>query len=106
MTKLNDTITFSVEGRGPFPSDMLRHSMAWPEGSDDAAKLAGCERRVVVLTAHKSRYVAPARWESFGWRVHNAETFPFGDHVQPSNPNFATRADELRDHADDLRGDY
>lgn len=31
---------------------------------------------------------------------------PAHDPAAPVNPNFDSRADELRDHAEDLRGDY
>ncbi len=73
----DDPITFIVEGRGEFPLDMLRHSMAWPTGTDDAAKMLLTCRRRVSVTAYLTRHVNPKRWESFGWRVIDADLFPY-----------------------------
>lgn len=73
----DDEITFTVEGRGVFPFDMLRKDMAWPTTIEDATKLGETGRRCVTLTAHAARYVTVRRWESFGWKFHNAELFPY-----------------------------
>jgi hypothetical protein len=67
-------LDFKVEGRGPFPFDMLRYDQAWPAGSDDSAQMMPdvYERRIVKLTMFKrSSFPRPTtgRWASFGWVV-------------------------------------
>lgn len=58
---------FIVEGRGPFPVDMLRYDRCFPHDSADASQiLEPRERRKVTLTTDSPR-VTPARWRSFGW---------------------------------------
>jgi hypothetical protein len=64
--------TFTVTGKGRFPIDMLRHDVCTP--ADNAAveaieNLDNTGVRDVTLTAAKMRYITPARWLSFGWRV-------------------------------------
>lgn len=71
--KLGELFTFTVEGSGVFPYDMLRYDNCWPysEGQDspllDAYYAKGL-RRVVLETCAES---APTvgRWESFTWCV-------------------------------------
>lgn len=64
--------TFTVEGAGEFPFDMLRYDSCWPKrGSHDSGKLSqhySDERRRVVLVTCDGAAPTPARWESFGWR--------------------------------------
>lgn len=61
--------TFTVEGRGQFPFDMLRHSLAWPTSSDDANAMGAEGWRRVTLTGAYLRHIRPERWASFGWPV-------------------------------------
>lgn len=72
-----DWYSFTVEGSGPFPLDMLRYDHAWPKTEGrDSSRLATPEnleeyrtpRRVTLCTASET---APnvRRWDSFGWRV-------------------------------------
>jgi hypothetical protein len=69
--------TYTVEGCGEFPFDMLRYDASYPTTSSDANSIpipdAGpTTRRSVSLThASDSRIWGPTlgRWESFGWRV-------------------------------------
>ena len=72
--------TFTVEGRGTFPLDMLRRDQCWPVGPDDVARMGltrddagfNTNPRCVRLTKFsRSRWPQSntARWESFGWKV-------------------------------------
>ena len=72
--------TFTVVGRGRFPTDMLRYDACFPVGGGSASNIADCDsntmmedRRVTLCryTASKrdSGNVTERRWESFGWRV-------------------------------------
>jgi hypothetical protein len=72
---------FTVEGRGAFPVDMLRHDQCWPMLPDDSAAIMGYdawgqkhvnkvddgELRQVRLLGLKSPTVS--RWSSFMWDV-------------------------------------
>lgn len=64
-------IIFTVEGRGPFPLDMLRHDCCWPRDGMSAQNMDGCEdavpRRVMLVTDITTP--TPDRWRSFGWVV-------------------------------------
>ena len=68
--------TFTVNGRGAFPLDMLRYDRAWPADGDavDAISIAFNDpdaraiRRVTLRTSDELN-VTPARWGSFGWPV-------------------------------------
>lgn len=64
-------IRFIVEGRGPFPLDMLRHDEAWPRTETDAniAQDAERERRSVTLLSGRVTGPTHGRWASFGWPV-------------------------------------
>lgn len=73
----DDEVTYTVEGRGEFPFDMLRRDCAWPASTMDACLLSGTERRRVTLTATKARFVAVGRWSSFGWNVVGGDLFPY-----------------------------
>lgn len=58
---------YTVEGRGDFPTDMLRYDMCWPVDGDAVSALIGTERREVRL-----RGIArptTGRWSSFLWAV-------------------------------------
>lgn len=68
--------TFTVEGRGPFPIDMLRYDSCWPqsEGSDSyeidishQPRRAGQREHRVTLCGITEP--TAARWESFGYAV-------------------------------------
>jgi hypothetical protein len=61
--------TFTVKGTGEFPFDMLRYDAAWPNASDDAAKMGARGWRSVRLTTQQNGAPTAARWESFGWKV-------------------------------------
>jgi hypothetical protein len=67
--ELDDPHMFVVEGRGEFPFDMLRHSMAHPASSADASRMADCGKRRVALVGATARHITPARWASFGWSI-------------------------------------
>lgn len=65
---------FEVNGRGPFPVDMLRYDMCWPKSGDDAAKLVSSDedrasRGVRTVRMLAIRKPTCGRWASFGWTV-------------------------------------
>ena len=69
--------TFKVEGRLPFPADMLRYDSCWPYSSEDAVNIelsiARETRKVSVKLACYRERGAPIatdrRWSSFSWTV-------------------------------------
>lgn len=98
-------VSFTVEGSGQFPVDMLRYDGCYPATEREdvlaiAAHTYGEKRRVVLivrpLKGDKFVNLTPARWASFGWRfvgigeLRDAATHP----VIPvmSNPDFYYRA--------------
>lgn len=77
-------MTFTVEGTGPFPLDMLRYDTCWPTDQQSvlgiAAPFRGDEsvRRVRLTKVGNSRAecanVAEDRWRSFRWTVVGTES--------------------------------
>ena len=73
--------TFTVEGRGEFPHDMLRYDTCFPADGESAANLyyhvgiRESRRRVklVQVTIRKRHSITAARWDSFGWLVVKAD---------------------------------
>lgn len=65
----NMRLEYIVVGRGQFPRDMLRYDEASVD-PDDVELMDSRERRALSITG---RRCTPARWESFGWRVHELE---------------------------------
>lgn len=69
--------TYSVEGAGPFPVDMLRYDASYPSGQGDVGRITAgdletTETREVELVHvgdNKRWLLTEARWRSFGWRV-------------------------------------
>lgn len=66
--------TFIVEGRGQFPTDMLRYDTCVPNTSADATAIDNAgyqEPRTVELRRYSSVNGPPtiARWNSFYWKV-------------------------------------
>jgi hypothetical protein len=75
MTQRPTADRYVVEGKGPFPVEMLRRDCAEP--ASDADRLAieaasgeppSYERRRISLVTSE-RATLDKRWESFGWRV-------------------------------------
>lgn len=61
--------TFEVEGRGRFPTDMLRFDNCWPFSENDSRTIeVEHDRRRVKLNSAASQ-ITPKRWESFLWKV-------------------------------------
>lgn len=76
MTQRPDADRYVVEGRGPFPTDMLRKDRAEPATEEDRVAIMATyedglqpreRRRVTLVTREPS--TSDERWESFGWRV-------------------------------------
>ena len=69
---------FTVEGRGPFPLDMLRYDCCWPRTGNDVSLVSnsvivrGIEGRRIALVS--TRKPTLDRWTSFGWNVLDCET--------------------------------
>jgi len=68
--------SFTVEGIGKFPVDMLRYDMCWPKTQQDAINLTPLEphvgytvKRQVTLVGIKDTSPTVDRWASFGWEV-------------------------------------
>jgi hypothetical protein len=72
---------FTVEGKGPFPFDMLRYDHAYPATQEDVNVMSNeylaiqRSERHVNLRMYCFAKDGPTmdRWESFGWRVWNVE---------------------------------
>jgi hypothetical protein len=74
----NKLYTFTVEGNGKFPFDMLRYDQCWPTHGGAASNLNPLRdkdgsdmtiRRQITLTSIRASAPTIARWESFGWKV-------------------------------------
>lgn len=70
------SLKFVVEGRGYFPTDMLRYDQCYPDTQSDSAAVGDGSyiegaRRVVLCTENYNKNWQPnvARWASFSWRV-------------------------------------
>ena len=73
-------IAYTVEGRWPFPTDMLRRDGAKPASVYEAGLIEGLSgdmgpddrcalRRIHLISEDVRGAPLTARWESFGWRV-------------------------------------
>lgn len=68
-------ITFTVQGTGRFPVDMLRHDVCVPATETDSHLIVRSyvspEKPRRVTLALRGHITAPTRgrWESFGWSV-------------------------------------
>ena len=67
--------SFTVEGSGMFPVDMLRYDACWPATTEDVIHMAlgspiarSKQRRVALFTNAQNRPTV-GRWESFGWKI-------------------------------------
>ena len=78
----NHSYTFTVEGSGNFPLDMLRYDCCYPVSSEDAAKLdsnphePACYRgrREIKLRMDDSSHGPTVdRWASFNWTCKEIE---------------------------------
>jgi hypothetical protein len=73
-------ITFTVEGMGPFPVDMLRYDACFPDRSDDAVELGGSmhprasRRKRTVRLRSNLKQPTEGRWMSFGWTVRDVRS--------------------------------
>lgn len=77
MSRARSMTRFTVQGRYPFPMDMLRYDSCWPADtlSANAIGLSGSlrsidddkEPKITLLTW--STGITPDRWRSFGWTV-------------------------------------
>jgi hypothetical protein len=65
-----------VEGRNPFPIDMLRYDCAIPASEIDSNKIAASHNWTglngpmqIEVRVKKESGPTQGRWESFGWRI-------------------------------------
>jgi hypothetical protein len=54
---------YAVTGFGSFPEDMLRYDVGTAQSNPNE----GRQLRSILIRAERC---TPARWESFGWKVH------------------------------------
>jgi hypothetical protein len=59
--------TYTVEGEGFFPLDMLRYDCCWPSRGVDVAMLKRRAKRSVQLLSYRKS--TRERWESYGWAI-------------------------------------
>ena len=65
-----------VEGRGIFPTDMLRYDQCFPLSERDSAVMEETGKDRTVYLGCSTCRLSPAtegRWNSFGWRVISVE---------------------------------
>lgn len=74
--------TYSVNGSGRFPVDMLRYDAAWPASSTDASLLADriedpyhCKTKAEPIRLQSHRAPTIGRWQSFLWGVSEPEVW-------------------------------
>lgn len=60
---------FTVNGRGEFPIDMLRHDRCWPVENMEAVQRYNEDAVSVVLYTDDWHQITLGRWKSFGWTV-------------------------------------
>lgn len=67
---------FTVSGKYPFPTDMLRYDRCFPATSEDAENLVAAldrqqfpKRFSITLRSDTTGNVSEERWKSFLWRV-------------------------------------
>lgn len=69
--------TYTVEGQGAFPVDMLRYNCSYPASTEDAlAIVARSPGKVTLRTRHqlKQHHLTPDRWASFLWHITSSIT--------------------------------
>ena len=62
-------VYFTVQGRGTFPEDMLRHDRAVFVSSRDEFESKNPRSRRITLKTDRMEAITAARWSSFGWSV-------------------------------------
>jgi hypothetical protein len=60
--------TFTVEGRGHFPIDMLRYDRCCPYEQEDVQWMSGTNQRSAKMISHMGPPTVD-RWKSFSWDV-------------------------------------
>lgn len=78
MAKLH----YTVQGRGDFPLDMLRYDECDFANEAERASALGHHvpsthtpgRRNINMVSESGRQPTVARWESFGWTVHDSDS--------------------------------
>ena len=79
MSRARSMTQFTVEGRDPFPMDMLRYDACWPADTGGALAISWSHTREPGPGNHKITLntwlvgITPERWQSFGWTVVSQE---------------------------------
>jgi hypothetical protein len=80
MTAARSMTQFTVQGRDPFPMDMLRYDACWPSDTGSALAIGWSHSHDPDrLGTHKITMntwkvgITPERWGSFGWTVISQE---------------------------------
>ena len=75
---------FVVEGKGRFPTDMLRYDNCYPTHETDANLMRDrIDARSLITLKTQKEYLTPARWQSFLWNV--VEAYPLDKQGHPAS---------------------
>ena len=70
---MSEHIIYTVQGKGRFPIDMLRHDQCYPMDGESAEALLTPEKAEDYRTMRQVRLAGPrctvGRWNSFGWGI-------------------------------------
>ena len=75
-------ITFTVDGTGQFPADMLRWDRCYPVDTTSAMGIVTTDRlrdvpvRLATVREDTDLHITELRWQSFGWTVTSIEHHP------------------------------
>ncbi len=72
--------TFKVQGRGPFPCDMMRTDRCWAADGDTLpSEYSSDVITIKMATWQRQKYWEPTvgRWSSFGWSVVPVENYKY-----------------------------
>ena len=83
-------ITYTVQGVGDFPLDMLRHDAAYPADKESvdailaglgwaAARKSSRKTKTVSVRLISNREPTLERWRSFGWTVVESHPYAVSD---------------------------
>lgn len=81
MTTANYIFSFTVEGAGDFPFDMLRFDRCWPATGHDVSQVTATfaadgafpPKRQIKMASVQRGGPTVDRWKSFGWTVTEVE---------------------------------
>jgi hypothetical protein len=68
---------YEVHGFGDFPWDMLRYDRVWPLTEPEPSRYEATSKGRRTVQVEGAR-CTPARWDSFGWSVVDADNAIWG----------------------------